>query len=163
VPVLESGAVAIKVGGMNPLFVAHKHYGTLLLALIAAVILVALIKGPNTKFQRIVAVLVDINLVVGLFAILQDGARNISWFHVIFALGAVGLLHASAKSEDRTKVVRCFSIALGLLVLAWSVNAPWGPAFFKDTLLIKSAPAAAAAPATVAPAPTAPVTAPAAK
>ncbi len=142
---------------MNPLFVAHKHYGSLLLALIAAVILVALIKGPNTKFQRIVAVLVDINLVVGLFAILQDGARNISWFHVIFALGAVGLLHASAKSEDRTKVVRGFSIALGLLVLAWSVNASWGPAFFKDTLMIKSAPAA------VAPAPTAPVTAPAAK
>lgn len=142
---------------MNPLFVAHKHYGTLLLALIAAVILVALIKGPNTKFQRIVTVLVDINLVVGLIAIFQDGARNISWFHVIFALGAVGLLHASAKSEDRTKVVRGFSIALGLLVLAWSVNASWGPAFFKDTLMIKSAPAA------VAPAPTAPVTAPAAK
>jgi hypothetical protein len=142
---------------MNPLFIAHKHYGTLLLALVAAVILVAFVKGPNTKFQRIVAVLVDINLVVGLFAILQDGARNISWFHVIFALGAVGLLHAGAKSEDRAKVVRCFSIALGLLVLAWSVNAPWGPAFFKDTLLIKSAATATA------PAASAPVAAPAAK
>jgi len=140
---------------MNPLFIAHKHYGTLLLALVAAVIVIAFVKGPNTKFQRIVAVLVDINLVVGLFALLQDGARNISWFHVIFALGAVGLLHAGAKSEDRTKVVRCFTIALGLLVLAWSVNAPWGPAFFKDTLLIKSA--------ATAPAATAPVAAPAAQ
>ncbi|MEY4034356.1 MAG: hypothetical protein RL492_1550 [Verrucomicrobiota bacterium] len=137
---------------MNPLFIAHKHYGTFLLVLVAAVIVLALVRGPNTKFQRIVAVLVDINLVVGLFAVLQDGARNISWFHVIFALGAVGLLHAGAKSEDRAKVVRCFSIALGLLVLAWSVNAAWGPAFFKDTLLIKSAPAASA-----------PVAAPAAK
>ncbi len=132
---------------MNPLFVAHKHYGTLVLALIAAVILVAFLKGPNTKFQRIVAVLVDINLVVGLFAVLQDGARNISWLHPIFALGAVGLLHAGAKSEDRAKVVRCFTIALGLLVLAWSVNAPWGPDFFKGKLLIKSAPAVASAPA----------------
>lgn len=131
---------------MNPLFVAHKHYGTLVLALIAAVILVAFTKGPNTKFQRIVAVLVDINLVVGLFAVLQDGSRNISWLHPIFALGAVGLLHAGAKSEDRAKVVRCFSIALGLLVLAWSVNAPWGPDFFKGKLLIKSAPAVATAP-----------------
>lgn len=140
---------------MNPLFIAHKHYGTFLLALVAAVIVIAFVKGPNTKFQRIVAVLVDINLVVGLFALLQDGARNISWFHVIFALGAVGLLHAGAKSEDRSKVVRCFTIALGLLVLAWSVNAPWGPAFFKDTLLIKSA--------ATAPAATAPVAAPAAK
>ncbi len=132
---------------MNPLFVVHKHYGTLVLALIAAAILVAFAKGPNTKFQRIVAVLVDINLVVGLLAVLQDGSRNISWLHPIFALGAVGLLHAGAKSEDRAKVVRCFSIALGLLVLAWSVNAPWGPDFFKGKLLIKSAPAVATAPA----------------
>ena len=132
---------------MNPLLVTHKHYGTLVLALVAAVILVAFAKGPNTKFQRIVAVLVDINLVIGLVAILQSDARNISWLHPIFALGAVGLLHAGAKSEDRAKVVRCFSIALGLLVLAWSVNASWGPDFFKGKLLIKSAPAAAAAPA----------------
>ena len=47
---------------MNPLFVAHKHYGSLLLLLILIVVLVALFKGPNTKLQRIVAVLVDINL-----------------------------------------------------------------------------------------------------
>ena len=133
---------------MNPLLIAHKHYGTLLLLLVAAVIFVALTKGPNTKLQRIVAVLVDINLVVGLVAVLQADARNISWFHIVFALGAVGLLHAGAKSEDRAKVVRCFSIALGLLILAWSVNASWGPAFFKETWLIKSAPATApAAPA----------------
>jgi hypothetical protein len=51
-----------------------------------------------------------------------------------------------------------------LLVLAWSVNAPWGPAFFKDTLMIKSAPAAAAPAAVVAPAAVAPAApAPAAK
>lgn len=142
---------------MNPLFAIHKHYGSLLLLLLAAVILVALVKGPNTKFQRVVTVLVDINLVIGIFAIFQDGARNISWFHVIFSLAAVGLLHASAKSEDRTKVVRCFSLALGLLVLAWSVNASWGPAFFKNTLMIKSAPSV------VAPVPTAPTTTPVAK
>lgn len=126
---------------MNPLFTAHKHYGTLLLVLVLAVILVALVKGPKPVFQRIVAVLVDINLVVGLIAVFQADARNVSWFHPIFALGAVGLLHAGAKSEDKAKVVRCFSIALVLLLAAWSVNASWGPAFFKNTWLIKSAPA----------------------
>ena len=31
---------------MNPLFTAHKHYGSLLLFLVLAVILVALFKGP---------------------------------------------------------------------------------------------------------------------
>ncbi len=129
---------------MNPLLTAHKHYGTLLLALVLLVIIVALTKGPKPALQRIVAVLVDINLVVGLVAVFQAEARNVSWFHPLFALGAVGLLHASAKSEDKAKVVRCFSIALVLLVAAWSVNAAWGPDFFKTTWLIKSAPAAVA-------------------
>lgn len=115
---------------MNPLFTAHKHYGTLLLVLVLAVILVALVKGPKPVFQRIVAVLVDINLVVGLIAFFQT-VRPISWFHPILALGAVGLLHAGAKSEDKAKVVRCFSIALVLLVAAWAVNAAWGPEWFK--------------------------------
>jgi len=129
---------------MNPLFAAHKHYGTLLLALVLAVIVVALVKGPKPVLQRIVAVLVDINLVVGLVVVFQSDARNVSWFHPLFALGAVGLLHAGARSEDKAKVVRCFSLALLLLVAAWSVNASWGPDFFKSTWLIKSAPAAVA-------------------
>lgn len=113
---------------------AHKHYGTLLLLLVLAVIVVALVKGPKPIFQRIVAVLVDINLVVGLIAFFLT-VRPVSWFHPIFALGAVGLLHASAKSEDKSKVVRCFSIALVLLVAAWAVNASWGPAWFKTNFV----------------------------
>ncbi|MEY2751421.1 MAG: hypothetical protein RLZZ550_1392 [Verrucomicrobiota bacterium] len=129
---------------MHPLFTAHKHYGSLLLVLILAVIVVALTKGPKPVLQRVVAVLVDINLAIGLWVVFQPEARNVSWFHPLFALGAVGLLHASAKSEDKAKVVRCFSIALVLLVAAWSVNAAWGPDFFKTTWLIKSAPAAVA-------------------
>ncbi len=119
---------------MNPLFTAHKHYGSLLLLLILIVILVALFKGPNTKLQRIVTVLVDINLVVGIVAFFQT-ARPISWFHPILALAAVGLLHAASKSEDKAKVVRCFSIALVLLVAAWAVNASWGPAWFKTNFV----------------------------
>ena len=115
---------------MNPLFAAHKHYGSLLLLLILIVILVALFKGPNTKLQRIVTVLVDINLVVGVVAFFQT-ARPISWFHPILALAAVAFLHIGAKSEDKGKVVRCFSIALVLLVAAWAVNASWGPEWFK--------------------------------
>ncbi|MEY4403940.1 MAG: hypothetical protein RIR91_1975 [Verrucomicrobiota bacterium] len=141
---------------MNPLAKGHEHYGYTLLALVAAVIVLAVVKGPNTKFQRIVAVLVDINLVVGLCALLQSSARPISWLHPIFALAAVGLMHAGAKSEDRTKVVRCFSIALGFLVLTWSVNASWGPFKNEKTGLpvwpIKSVEAPAATPPVAAPA-----------
>ena len=119
---------------MNPLFTAHKHYGSLLLLLILIVILVALFKGPNTKLQRIVTVLVDINLVVGIVAFFQT-VRPISWFHPILALAAVGLLHAASKSEEKAKVVRCFSIALLLLIAAWAVNASWGPAWFKTNFV----------------------------
>ncbi|MEY2821714.1 MAG: hypothetical protein RJA37_832 [Verrucomicrobiota bacterium] len=122
---------------MNPLFAIHKHYGSLLLLLLLVVVVNALVKGPNTKLQRIVAVLVDINLVIGLVAVFQAEARNVSWLHPILALGAVGLLHAGAKSEDKAKVVRCFSLALVLLVAAWAVNASWGPAFTKSLWLIK--------------------------
>jgi hypothetical protein len=119
---------------MNPLLTAHKHYGSLLLVLVLAAIVIALTKGPKPVFQRIVAVLVDINLVVGLVALFYT-VRPISWFHPILALGAVGLLHASAKSEDKAKVVRCFSIALVLLVAAWAVNASWGPEWFKTNFV----------------------------
>jgi hypothetical protein len=119
---------------MNPLFTAHKHYGSLLLVLVLAVILVALFKGPKPVFQRIVAVLVDINLVVGIVAFFQT-ARPISWFHPILALAAVAFLHIGAKSEDKGKVVRCFSIALVLLVAAWAVNASWGPEWFKTNFV----------------------------
>ena len=126
---------------MNPLFTAHKHYGSLLLLLILIVVLVALFKGPNTKLQRIVAVLVDINLVVGIVAFFQT-ARPISWFHPILALAAVAFLHIGAKSEDKPKVVRCFSLALLLLIAAWAVNASWGPEWFK--LNFVKLPAAAA-------------------
>ena len=128
---------------MNPLFTAHKHYGSLLLVLILAVIVVALVKGPNTKFQRIVTVLVDINLVVGLVALFYT-VRPISWFHPILALAAVALLHIGAKSEDKGKVVRCFSIALVLLVAAWAVNASWGPEWFKTNFVKLPAVAAVA-------------------
>ncbi len=126
---------------MNPLFTAHKHYGSLLLLLILIVVLVALFKGPNTKLQRIVAVLVDINLVVGIVAFFQT-ARPISWFHPILALAAVAFLHIGDKSEDKSKVVRCFSLALLLLIAAWAVNASWGPEWFK--LNFVKLPAAAA-------------------
>ena len=117
---------------MNTLAIVgfHKHYGSFTLLLVLAAIIVALVKGPKPILQRMAAVSVDINLVVGLVALFQT-SRPISWFHPILALAAVALLHMGAKSEDKGKVVRCFSIALVLLVAAWAVNASWGPEWFK--------------------------------
>ena len=49
---------------------------------------------------------------------------------------------ALSVSGYTSGVVRCFSIALLLLVAAWSVNASWGPEWFKTNFV--KLPAAAA-------------------
>lgn len=121
---------------MEILLKSHKHYGSLLIALVLAVIVVTLIKGPKPAFQRIVAVLVDINLVVGLAAAWRIAPKQFSLLHLLLALGAVGFLHASAKSDNAAKVVRCFSIALILLITAWAVHANWGPDFLKNVWMV---------------------------
>lgn len=109
----------------------HKHYGSTLLLLVLLGMAFALARRPRVTYQRIVAVLVDINVVVGLVALWLT-TRPVSWFHLIFALGAVGLLHASAKSDQPRKVAICWGAAAFLLLAAWSANASWGPAFFKQ-------------------------------
>jgi hypothetical protein len=121
---------------MDLLIKSHKHYGTLLIALVLAVIVVTLIKGPKPVFQRIVAVLVDINLVVGLATAWRIAPKSFSLLHPVLVLGAVGLLHASAKSDNAAKVIRCFSIALILLIAAWAVHAAWGPDFLKNVWMV---------------------------
>jgi hypothetical protein len=78
---------------------------------------------------------VDINLVVGL-AVAWNSAKSFSLLHPLLALGAVGLLHASAKSDNAKKVIKCFSIALILLITAWAVHASWGPDFLKNVWLV---------------------------
>jgi hypothetical protein len=121
---------------MNWITTAHKHYGTLLIALVLAVIIVTLLKGPKPVFQRIVAVLVDINLLIGLSTAWKIAPKSFSLLHPVLVLGAVGLLHASAKSDNAAKVIRCFSIALILLIAAWAVHAAWGPDFLKNVWMV---------------------------
>ena len=128
---------------MELLAKAHKHYGELLLLLTVAVVAVALTKGPRPVFQRVVAVLIDINLVVGL-ANWWVSSKALSLLHPLLALAAVGLVHASARSDDRRKVVTCWSLAALALVAAWATNAPWGPGCLKGLWMVSlhAAPAA---------------------
>ena len=128
---------------MEALAKIHKHYGTTILLLVLIGAILALAKSPRVTYQRVVAVLVDINVVIGLAA-LWVTTRPVSWFHLIFAFGAVGLLHASAKSDQPRKVATCWGLAFLLLLAAWAANASWGPAFFKAPwqLIVPSAPAA---------------------
>ena len=128
---------------MELLAKAHKHYGSLLLALAVTVVILALTKGPRPAFQRVVAVLIDINLVVGL-ANWWVSAKAISLLHPILALVAVGLTHASARSDAPRKVAVCWSLAALALLAAWAVHAPWGPDCLKGLWMVslRGAPAA---------------------
>jgi len=116
----------------------HEIYGGhVLLTLIAAVILTVVIAGPKPAFQRITAVLVDINIVIGLIALFVSH-KAISALHPLAALAAVALLHIAAKSDKQSKVLICYTIALVLLVAAWAINAPWGPSVLKGKLMFSA-------------------------
>ena len=114
----------------------HAIYGGhVLLLLIALVMVTVIFAGPKPVLQRITAVLVDINIVIGLAALFVSH-KSISALHPIAALAAVALLHVAAKSDKKSKVLTCYSIALVLLAVAWAINAPWGPAFLKGHLFL---------------------------
>lgn len=120
---------------MEILSKVHKHYGTTILLLVLIGAIFALTKGPKVTYQRIVAVLVDINVVIGLASWWVSG-KALSILHILFALAAVGLLHASAKSDQSRKVATCWILAFVALLLAWMTNASWGPDFLKGIGMI---------------------------
>ena len=115
----------------------HQIYGGhFLLTLIGIVIITVLIAGPKPVLQRITAVLVDINLLIGLAALFVSH-KAISALHPLMALVAVALLHIAAKSDKKSKVLVCYSIALVALITAWAINAEkWGPAILKGHLML---------------------------
>ena len=120
----------------------HKHYSELVFLLSFVVVLVALFKGPRPVFQRIVAVLLDINLLLGAYQWYSVYPKPVSLLHPLLALVAVGLAHASARSEDRKKVITFWSLVVLSLLTAWAVHASWGPAFLKNIWMVGGAPAA---------------------
>lgn len=101
---------------MNEIATFHKHFGELLLILPVAVIIVALVKG-KTPLPRIVAVLLDVQLVLGLAtAIFATKGFNIA--HVVCMIAACGIGHAFAKKEPK-KVVVGFAAVLAVIVAGY--------------------------------------------
>jgi hypothetical protein len=114
----------------------HEIYGGhVLLLLLALVIVTVIFAGPKPVLQRITAVLVDINIVIGLVALFVSH-KSISALHPLMALVAVALLHIAAKSDKKSKVLICYSIALVALIVAWAINAQGGPAILKGHLML---------------------------
>lgn len=101
---------------MNEIATFHKHFGELLLILPVVVIIVALIKG-KTPLPRIVAVLLDIQLLLGLAtAVFVTKGFNIA--HAVCMIAACGLGHAFAKKEPK-KVAVGFAAVLAVIVAGY--------------------------------------------
>ena len=101
---------------MNEIKVFHQHFGELLIILPVVVIIVALVKG-KTPLPRIVAVLLDVQLVLGLAtAIFVMKGFNIA--HAVCMIAACGLGHAFAKKEPK-KVAVGFAAVLAVIVVGY--------------------------------------------
>lgn len=102
---------------MQQLQLIHRHFGELLLILPVVVILVALLKG-KTVLPRIVAVLLDVQLLLGAatFALFTKVA---SVPHILCMIGAVALAHVFAKRENQAQVAVGFAGVLALLVIGY--------------------------------------------
>jgi hypothetical protein len=95
----------------------HRHFGELLLILPVVVILVALFKG-KTVLPRIVAVLLDVQMVLGAvtFAI-QSKVASIP--HILCMVAAIAIAHVFAKRENQAQVAVGFAGVLALLVVGY--------------------------------------------
>ncbi len=95
----------------------HRHFGELLLVLPVVVILIALLKG-KTVLPRIVAVLMDVQLVLGALTFaLQSKVASIP--HLLCMLGAIALAHVFAKRENQAQVAGGFAGVLALLIVGY--------------------------------------------
>lgn len=98
----------------------HKHSGHLLLLLPLVVVVVAKLKG-KTPLPRIVAVLLDIQLVVGLVTYFFGGiaVKPLAGLHVVCMVLALGLAHAFAKKDAPNKVAGAFAGVFVLILLGY--------------------------------------------
>lgn len=102
---------------MDKLATIHKHFGMLLLVLPIAVVIVSLVKG-KTPLPRIVAVLLDVQLVLGI-ATFALYTKTVNGAHLLSMLGAIAIAHVVAKRDNQAQVAVGFIAVLALLVIGY--------------------------------------------
>lgn len=94
------------------LYNIHNYYGQLL-QLVPIVALIWFALRRRGSLQRIAPVLLDINVLVGLVLYFISG-QQVSVWHPVFMLAAIGLAHGVARNTDRRVVIGAW---VGVLVL----------------------------------------------
>lgn len=94
------------------LYNIHNYYGQFLqLVPIVALVWVALRR--RGALQRVAPVLLDVNVLIGLVLYVISG-RQVSVWHPVFMLAAIGLAHGVSRVQDRRVVIGAW---VGVLVL----------------------------------------------
>lgn len=97
----------------------HRHLGEMLLVLPIVVVLISAFKGKSL-LPRITAVLLDVQLVLGIVTLVfVKGRKPVSLLHIVCMVLALGLAHAFAKKEPK-KIAAGFAGVFVLLLLGYA-------------------------------------------
>ena len=94
------------------LYNIHNYYGQFL-QLVPIIALVWFAVRRRGAVQRIAPVLLDVNVLIGLILYAVSG-RQVSVWHPVFMLAAIGLAHGVARNQNRRVVLGAW---VGVLVL----------------------------------------------
>ena len=97
------------------LYNLHNYYGQFLqLVPIVALVWVALRR--RGALQRVAPVLLDVNVLIGLVLYVISG-RQVSVWHPVFMLAAIGLAHGVSRVQDRRVVIGAWALVLALVLV----------------------------------------------
>ena len=81
----------------------HNYYGEFL-QLVPIVLVIWVAVRRRTPLQRVAPILLDINVLIGLILYVGSG-RQVSVWHPVFMLAAIGIAHGVSRSEKRSTVI----------------------------------------------------------
>ena len=96
------------------LYNIHQYYGEFL-QLVPIVLLVWFAVRRRTPLQRVAPILLDINVLIGLVLYVASG-QQVSVWHPVFMLAAIGIAHGVSRSEKRSTVIGGWAVVLLLVV-----------------------------------------------
>jgi len=101
------------------LYNIHNYYGQFL-QLVPIVALVWFAVRRNTPLRRVAPVLLDINVLIGLILYVVSG-QQVSVWHPVFMLAAIGIAHGVSRSEKRSTVIGGWAVVLILVMVGVQV------------------------------------------
>ncbi len=97
------------------LYNIHNYYGQFL-QLVPIVALIWFAVRRNLPLQRVAPILLDINVLIGLILYVASG-QQVSVWHPVFMLAAIGLAHGVARNTDRRVVIGAWVGVLALVLV----------------------------------------------